>query len=85
MKKPVVVHAGETFTVEKRHSRGRAEPGGYTVNAKRVYGRGHRINGSRKLELTIDELFDLAEILDDICDFIEDQEEARKAPETLED
>lgn len=63
-----VIHEDDTIKVIRRRSKGRDNPGGFTIEFKDDKGAPTR----RSLICSIDELFDLTEVLDDICDNIED-------------
>lgn len=56
-------------------SKGRKEPAKVVIDMPPRNG-GHTL---RSLTLSIDDLFDLAEVLDDLCDVIEDAETAQKS------
>lgn len=65
-----VIHEDERFRITKLSSGGRMAPRSVKIEALKHIGPGW----SRKMQITIDELFDLTEALDDICDQIEDNE-----------
>lgn len=71
-----VVHDDNKFRVTRRSSGGKGVPPSIFIEAKFWMAKGDSFR-ARKLHITIDELFDLAEALDDICDMIEDQEDEK--------
>jgi len=83
----VVIFENETFRIEKRFSGGRRKPAGLTIVSKADYVGKNAIYNHEKLAVDYDDLFTLAEILDDICDELEDRyaEEAKKVSQALED
>lgn len=70
----VVVVDKPDLQIAKQSSRGQGRGVTYLIHIPPPHG---GPMGKRQLEVTIDQLFDLAEELDDICDHIEDLEEAR--------
>lgn len=68
-----VVFESDRIEITRRVNKGRDSPAKIGIEMLTVVGRGSRIWSCRKLDLTIDELFDLTEALDDLCDQIEDQ------------
>lgn len=73
-----VVVDNDAFTITRHQSRGREKPAGVDIHFKSLAGRGSP-RESRRLFVTLDELFDLTEELDDLCDHIEDQETLSEA------
>lgn len=69
-----VVHADGRMTIVRHYGRGRKDPSGITIELHAKVSDGVR-NGwdKRFIKLTTDELYDLTEALDDLCDLIEDQ------------
>lgn len=66
-----IVHEDENFSVVRYRNRGRGNP----PKVKIMFHTPHPTSDKRELALTIDELFDLTEVLDDLCDFYEDRDE----------
>lgn len=68
-RKTYVLHEDDRIRVVRRTSNGRNDPAHIRIelaeNEETTY-------GARVLRLSVDELFDLTEILDDLCDDIED-------------
>lgn len=56
--------------ISKQSSTGKGRGPTYLIH---IFNSG-AVSGRRQLELTVDQLFDLTEELDDLCDFIEDSE-----------
>ena len=77
-RKPKVVFENDFIRVSTLRRNGKHEPPKVSIVAKKEVGRkgtettrGH-IWAHRQIDLTIDEMFDLTEALDDLCDYIED-------------
>lgn len=66
-----VFHDDDQIKILRKGSGGKKQPPSVEVKFKQPLPQGHQY---RTLEMTIDELFDLTEILDDLCDTIEDDE-----------
>lgn len=68
------LYEGETLRVIQRGSNGKKEPRHILVSMDPKDG----VGWSRHMKMTIEELFDLTEALDDICDTIEDEEDGNR-------
>lgn len=68
-KKTYELHKDEIVTIVRRTSNGRKDPAHIEVALTKEDAPQH---WTRVLRLTVDELFDLTEALDDLCDDIED-------------
>ena len=69
-----LMHEDENLRVVYQRRDGRRRPARVHVMLPALPG----TDSERYLSLTIDELFDLTEVLDDTCDYIEDQIELQK-------
>lgn len=69
-----VVFDQDGIRISRRGSGGRREPPKVIIEISRGFGPEKANREFKRLDLTIDELFDLTEALDDLCDFIEDNE-----------
>ena len=74
-----LIHESDVLKVVSKSSAGRGNPRCIVIHMLQEVGGGnHNLPwAQRQLRITIDELFDLTEVLDDLCDYIEDQEEAQ--------
>lgn len=63
----------QNMTIVRHHGRGRSDPSGISVVLHRQVGDDRNGWVNRRIKMTLDELFDLTEALDDLCDTIEDQ------------
>lgn len=79
MPRQTVVHDDENIRVIKVSGGGSKTPRSYKIEMK------DKVAGyyGRKLQISIDELFDLTEILDDICDYEEDRDKEQESNEDL--
>lgn len=79
LKPEKTVYEDLTFRITRRQSSGSRYPARFHIRVNRSLGYKNKWEGfdNGVLTLTIDELFDLAEALDDICDHIEDEENSR--------
>lgn len=69
---PKVLFESDYIKVVKHGSNGRKDPSGMVINVWRP-----EHDEWRGMKVTLDDLFDLAEALDDICDDIEDEMDER--------
>jgi hypothetical protein len=69
-----VFFESEHLRVTRTSSKGVGKPARIKIEMLEDVGEAGHFWQFRRLDLTVDELFDLAETLDDLCDHIEDRE-----------
>lgn len=74
-KKNTIVYSDEEFSVIRIKSRGWNRPAYFRIEALVDKQCDNRLD-HRRIELTVDELFYLTDILDDLCDRLEEERDA---------